>query len=175
MEDPGGAKDLLIPFRVGPCVVADPLLARLAFPDLFDTGQAAARELVRHRLRQAFQPGYRVPLGREPFPGGRPAGALPVPPTISAAQRRLVGRQDELAELARRLAEGGRAAIAQPRRRSPAWVASADPARPPLRLRPPCRLRPDPWLVPRNRRRSPPATPASPALGSIPPDPDQAA
>jgi tetratricopeptide (TPR) repeat protein len=117
MDDPGSAKDLLIPFRVGPCVVTDPLLARIAFQDLFDKDEAAARELVRHRLRQALERGYRVPLGREPFPGGRPEAPYPIPvhnlplPSVS-----FVGRQDELEELARRLAEGGRTAITQPRR-----------------------------------------------------------
>src|SRR3954471_2465328 len=36
MEDPAGAKDRLILFRVDSCTVADPLLGRLAFRDLFD-------------------------------------------------------------------------------------------------------------------------------------------
>src|SRR4051795_7546398 len=32
-QDPGGAQDRLIPFRVGPCTL-DPLLGRIAFHDL---------------------------------------------------------------------------------------------------------------------------------------------
>jgi hypothetical protein len=119
MDDPSGAKDLLIPFRTGPCVVTDPLLARIAFHDLFDKDEAAARELVRHRLRQALERGYRVPLGREPFPGpgGRPKAPYPVPVhNLPLPSANFVGRQDELEELARRLAESGRTAITQPRR-----------------------------------------------------------
>jgi hypothetical protein len=44
MEDPSAANDLLIPFRVGPCVVTDPLLARIAFQDLFDKDEPTACE-----------------------------------------------------------------------------------------------------------------------------------
>src|SRR3954451_2230090 len=72
-DAPGGARALLIPFRAGPCAVSDPLLARLAFHDLFDKHEPAARELVLGRLRQAVEPGHRVPLGPAPFPRELPS------------------------------------------------------------------------------------------------------
>jgi TIR domain len=68
MEDPRGAKDLLILFRAGPCVVSNPLLQTFEFRDLFDKAEPTARELVLRRLRQAVEPGHRVPLGDAPFP-----------------------------------------------------------------------------------------------------------
>src|SRR4051794_2714740 len=44
MADPSGASDRLISFRISPCDITDPLLAPLAFHDLFDKDEAAARE-----------------------------------------------------------------------------------------------------------------------------------
>src|SRR3954465_10977667 len=101
MEDPGGAKGLLILFRAGPCVVSNPLLAPFEFRDLFDKDEPAARELVLGRLRQALERGYRVPLGPAVFPGTRPDAPFPVPDhNLPRAAGPFVGRADELASLA---------------------------------------------------------------------------
>jgi tetratricopeptide (TPR) repeat protein len=110
MEDPGSAKDLLIPFRAGPCVVTDPLLARLAFQDLFNKDQPAARELVRHRLRQAVERGYRVPLGGALFPGAHPDAPFPVPiHNLPSPNPDFVGRKDGLTAIHEALSAAGSA------------------------------------------------------------------
>lgn len=115
-EDPGGARDLLVTFRVGPCT-PDPLLDRLAHRDLYTLEEAAARELVRQRLHQAAKPGYRVPLGEAPFPGRRGVEApFPVPRhNLPQPNRAFVGRTTELDALAQALVATGRSAITQPR------------------------------------------------------------
>src|SRR3954451_12749136 len=111
-QDPRGTEDRLIPFRVGPCT-PNPLLGRIAFHDLFDKAEPAARDLVLERLRQAVEPGHRVPLGEAPFPFA--AAPFPVPDhDLPRAAGPFVGRADELAALAQALAKGGRAAITQP-------------------------------------------------------------
>src|SRR3954451_10156250 len=116
MEDPGGTKDLLVLCRVGPCVVANPLLSPIEFRDLYESkAEPAARELVLGRLRQAVELGHRVPLGDAPFPRSLPAAPFPVPDhDLPRAAGPFVGRADELAALAERLAASGRAAITQP-------------------------------------------------------------
>src|SRR3954452_1088226 len=111
-QDPRGTEDRLIPFRVGPCT-PNPLLGRIAFHDLFDKDESAARELVLERLREAVEPGHRVPLGEAPFPFA--AAPFPVPDhNLPRAAGPFVGRGDELADLSLRLAASGRAAITQP-------------------------------------------------------------
>src|SRR3954451_7660305 len=116
MEDPGGTKDLLVLCRVGPCVVANPLLSPIEFRDLYESkAEPAARELVLGRLRQAVELGHRVPLGPAPFPRDLPSAPFPVPDhNLPRAAGPFVGRADELADLAERLAASGRAAITQP-------------------------------------------------------------
>ena len=76
-EDPGGEKDLLILFRIGPCAVEDRLLGRFAYVDLFVHGadEAAARRALVDRLRQAVEPGFRPELGDAPYPGALPVNA----------------------------------------------------------------------------------------------------
>src|SRR3954469_16004101 len=114
-DDPGGAKDLLIPFRAGPCAVSDPLLARLAFHDLFDKAEPAARELVLGRLRQAVEPGHRVPLGDAPFPRALPSAPFPAPDhNLLRAAGPFVGRADELATIAQALAASAHAGVVPP-------------------------------------------------------------
>src|SRR3954452_24240664 len=106
-QDPRGTEDRLIPFRAGPCT-PNPLLGRIAFHDLFDKDESAARELVLGRLRKAVEPGHRVRLGEAPFPFA--AAPFPAPDhNLPRAAGPFVGRADELASLASRLAESGRA------------------------------------------------------------------
>src|SRR3954449_3274500 len=113
--DPGGAKDLLIPFRAGPCAVSDPLLARLAFHDLFDKDEPAARELVLGRLRQAVEPGHRVPFGDAPFPLALPSAPFPVPDhNLPRAIELFVGRADDLATVTQALAASTHAGLVRP-------------------------------------------------------------
>ena len=172
-EDPGGAKDLLIPFRAGPCAVSDPLLARLAFHDLFDKAEPAARELVLGRLRQAVEPGRPRPARRRPLPWHAAAAPFPVPHhNLPRAAGPFVGRADELAGLARPSppAAGPPSPSRTP---SPASAASARP-------RSPCAT-PTPtsptttWSAgspPRSPPPSPPPTPPSPPRSaSTPPRP----
>ncbi len=88
-DDPGGAKDLIIPLRLGPCDPG-PLLGRLAYSDLFTCqDEDTAREEVCQRLRQATEPGYRRPLGgavngRDQGPPARPSRS---PTTTSRASQ----------------------------------------------------------------------------------------
>jgi TIR domain len=115
-DDPGGEKDLLILFRVGPCD-PPPLLGRHDHRDLFACpDEAAAEEEVRQRLRQAFAPGHRRPLGEAAFPGSRQVDApFPVPThNLPRSSRLFLGRTAELATLAAALATSGRTAITQP-------------------------------------------------------------
>src|SRR4051794_31801630 len=110
-EDPGGERDLLILFRVGPAI-PPPLLRRIAYVDLFGCKhEAAACELVIDRLRQAVEPGARSSLGGAIFPGVDTP--FPVPQhNLPPPNPDFVGREDALAEL---LTTGGTATITQAR------------------------------------------------------------
>ena len=116
-QDPSGAKDLLILFRIDPCD-PPPLLSRHDQRDLFTcSDEAAAEEEVRQRLLQAVAPGHRRALGEAAFPGGgRPMDApFPVPAhNLPRPSRLFVGRATELTTLAAALANSGRSAFTQP-------------------------------------------------------------
>jgi TIR domain len=112
-EDPGGEQDLLILFRVAPAA-PPPLLRRIAYVDLFGCqDEATGRELVINRLRQAIEPGTKLPLGEIIFPGVETP--FPVPQhNLPPFNPDFVGREPILAELRSLLTSGrGPAVLSQ--------------------------------------------------------------
>lgn len=109
-EDPSGEQDLLIVFRVGPAT-PPPLLRRIAYVDLFDSrDEATGRERVINRLRQAIEPGAKLPLGEIVFPGIKapfPVASHNLPPPNPD----FVGREDVLAQLHELLNQGQQPAM----------------------------------------------------------------
>jgi hypothetical protein len=113
-EDPGSAKDLLILFCVSPCT-PDPVLARIGYVDLFACDEAAARDHVLNRLRQAVNPDYKIPLGEAVFPGRALVNApFPVPShNLSLPNLDFVGREDVLAAIREALTKGTAGVLAR--------------------------------------------------------------
>lgn len=110
-EDPGGEKDLLILFRVDQCAVADPLLGRFAYVDLFVHGarEVAARKALVDRLRQAVEPGFRPELGAAPYPGACPINApFPLSQAIAAPSGSEIGSDDRVGNQQRQTTEDPR-------------------------------------------------------------------